>query len=160
MQKQPLDSGFTLLEVMVVTAIIAILAAIAVPAYDSYITRGKITEATSNLGGLRVQMEQFYQDNRKYNGATAGACGVAMPSGGNIKYFTFSCSSSNAIGAGDQNYTITATGGITGRDQTLAGFSYTIDQTNNKTTTIASPASTAKWGTGNTTCWITRQRSC
>jgi hypothetical protein len=83
-----------------------------------------------------------------------------MPSGGNIKYFTFSCSSSNAIGAGDQNYTITATGGITGLDQTLAGFSYTIDQTNNKTTTIASPASTAKWGTGNTTCWITRQRSC
>jgi type IV pilus assembly protein PilE len=145
---------------MTVTAIIAILAAIAVPAYDNYITRGKITEATSNLSALRVQMEQFYQDNRKYNGATAGACGVAMPSGGNIKYFTFSCSSSNAIGAGDQSYTLTATGGITGKDQTLAGFTYTIDQTNTKGTTIASPATTTKWGTGSNNCWITRQRSC
>ncbi len=51
--------GFTLLELLIVLAIIGILSAIAIPAYRNYIIRGKITEATSNLGDMRIKLEQF-----------------------------------------------------------------------------------------------------
>ena len=153
--------GFTLIELMFVVAIIAILAAVALPAYTNYIMRGKITEATTHLADLRVKMEQYYQDNRKY-GAT-GACGLwPLPAAtvATFKYLSFTCVSSDPSGAGDQNYTITATGGVSGGDQALAGFTYTINQSNVKTTAIASPAKTSTWGTGNANCWIVRPNSC
>ena len=64
-------SGFTLIEVMIVVAIVAILASIAIPAYTDYILRSKITAATSALGSQQVKMEQFFQDRRTYVGACA-----------------------------------------------------------------------------------------
>jgi type IV pilus assembly protein PilE len=148
--------GFTLIEVLIVVAIVAILAAVALPAYSDHVIRGKMTEATSMLGSLRVNLEQYYQDNRKYNGAASGVCGVTMPTTPTVKYFTFACASSAASGAGDQQYVITATGSAPG----MTGFVYTIDYNNNRTTTIASPADTAKWGTGDAACWITRANGC
>jgi type IV pilus assembly protein PilE len=53
--------GFTLIEVMVVVAIIAILAAIAIPNYADYVTRSKVTDAVSGLSEMRVRMEQYFQ---------------------------------------------------------------------------------------------------
>jgi type IV pilus assembly protein PilE len=154
-------SGFTLIELMIVVVIIAILAAVALPSYRDHMMRSKITEATSNLASIRVNMEQYYQDNRKYG--TGGTCGLALPT--NTKYFDFGaggtagagCVSGNASGAGDQTYIITAAGNATGG---MAGFAYTIDQSNGKTTVIAAPADTAKWGTGDPTCWVIRPNSC
>lgn len=130
--------GFALIELMTVLAIIGILATIALPAYNSYVQRSKITEATSNLSGLRVSMEQWFQDNRTYlNGAD---CGVGMPGSPDVKYFTFTCA------ATANTYLITATGG-----SGMAGFVYTIDQSNNKVTA----ALPADWGTPPADCWAT-----
>ena len=67
------NAGFTLIEVMIVVAIIAILAAIAIPNYTAYVQRSRLTEATSKLSDLRTKMEVFFQDNRSYG--TSG-CGV------------------------------------------------------------------------------------
>src|SRR4051812_25565453 len=69
----PAQKGFTLIEVMITVVIVAILAAIAVPNYRDYVTRGRVVEATSALSDTRVKMEQYFQDNRAYPaGCTTG----------------------------------------------------------------------------------------
>src|SRR2546425_8114960 len=68
-------TGFTLIELMVAVAIVAILAAVALPNYTDYVRRGKIQEATSALLAMRVKTEQYFQDNRQY---PTGGC-VALP---------------------------------------------------------------------------------
>lgn len=125
-----LAAGFTLIELVIAVAIVAILAAIALPAYQDYIRRGNIPEATGGLGQGRVAMEQWFQDNRTYVG------GPCPPNGRN---FNFAC-----VPAPTANtFTITATGtGI------MNGFNYSIDQANTR-------SSNTPWGNNNA-CWVTR----
>ena len=72
------QKGFTLIELMIVVAIIGILATIALPAYSNYVRSGKATEATSTLASARVQMEQHFQDNRTYVGGPCPAAGSIL----------------------------------------------------------------------------------
>lgn len=58
--KYKTESGFTLIELMIVVAIIGILAAIAIPAYSNYIARTQASEAISLLGALKVPVEEKY----------------------------------------------------------------------------------------------------
>lgn len=137
--------GFTLVELMVVVVVIGILAAVAIPAYGNYVTRGKIPDATSNLANKRVQMEQFFQDNRTYAAGTA--CNNDTTSSQN---FDFTCATAPGVVANATAYTIAAIG-----KNAMLGFTYTIDQSNTKTSTIAAPAP-ADWRASSTTCWITK----
>lgn len=122
--------GFTLIELMVVVAVIGILASIGIPAYNDYVTRGKLVEGTSALSDGRVKMEQYFQDNRTYVGGTAPA---------ETTNFTYAPSNLSTT-----TYTITATG-----KGNLSTFSYTIDQANTKT-------SATPWGNG-ATCWVMKK---
>jgi type IV pilus assembly protein PilE len=138
------QNGFTLIELMIVIAILAILATIALPAYNDYVTRGKIPEATANLSDLRIKMEQFYQDNRTYVG---GPCAPVPAS--SVRYFTFSCNPPPTA----TTFFIQAIGGVAGGNQSMVGFAYTINESNAKGSTI-----TGKPGwTGNANCWVTRK---
>jgi type IV pilus assembly protein PilE len=132
-------NGFTMLEVMIVVAIVAILAAIALPNYSDYVKRGKIIEATSALSDLRTRYEQFYLDNRTY----AGACAPILLAVGTPRAFTITCVD------GANAYTGTATG-VANEGMNL--FVYTIDQSNTKQTLSVPP------GWGNQACgWVTRK---
>lgn len=134
-------TGFTLIEVMIVVAIVAILSAIAIPAYAEYVLRSRITDGIVGLAGMRVKMEQYFQDNRSY-AATPAACTAGsiapLPAANN---FTFGC----ALAA--STYVITATG--TGP---MSGFIYTLNQDNTRSTTGVGG------GWSNTSCgWVTKK---
>jgi type IV pilus assembly protein PilE len=145
------NNGFTLLELLMVVAVVAVLASISIPAYNDYIVRGKLAEGMSGLSDGRVKMEQYFQDNRTYAAASAAANGcpsatipVPLTPPPNST-FTYACSNLTAT-----TYTLTATG--TGR---VLGFVYTIDQTNTKRTTAA-PSGWAA-ATMPTSCWIAKK---
>jgi type IV pilus assembly protein PilA len=58
--------GFTLIELMIVVAIIGILAAIAIPAYQDYIARSQAAEGVELLGGAKVPMAEYYADKGQW----------------------------------------------------------------------------------------------
>jgi type IV pilus assembly protein PilA len=67
--------GFTLIELMIVVAIIGILASIAIPAYQDYIARAQASEALGLLGGAKVPLTEFYSDGGRWP-ATATQLGI------------------------------------------------------------------------------------
>src|SRR5215831_15925713 len=106
--------GFTLLELTMAGAIVAILAGIALPSYSDYVQRSKITEAVANLSDMRTRLEQFYLDNRAYPAAPADClpfvAATAAPPGriylpAQQKYFSVTCTAMSP-----EAYTVTATG--------------------------------------------------
>jgi type IV pilus assembly protein PilE len=134
--------GFTLLEVMITVVIVGILASIALPSYSDYVRRSKIVEATSRLADQRVQMEQYYLDNRTYVGAGT-ACGLADPSfDASRDTFRITCSGASATA-----YLLTATG-----VNSMAGFAFTVDPADNRRTTGVPSGWTA-----NNACWVLRK---
>jgi len=143
--------GFTLMEVMIAVAIVAILTAIAVPAYTDYIQRGKIIEATSTMLDMRVKLEQYFQDNRTYVGFTDSrvASGTCLPNPApastGVKYFTYTCPVLTASA-----YTIQAAGVPT---QGMTSFQYSVDQSNNRLTVLLP----SNWTGAGSTCWVLKK---
>lgn len=138
------QKGFTLLELLIVLGVIGILSAIAIPSYRDYIIRGKITEATSNLGDMRIKLEQFYQDNRTYVGACVGGTVAPLPTGSNARAFTYSCPTLTAT-----TFSVRALGNAS---EGMSGFDYTINQANAKATASVAPGWTLTAG-----CWVTKK---
>ncbi|MCO6442367.1 MAG: pilin [Nitrococcus mobilis] len=71
---QKVQQGFTLIELMIVVAIIGILAAIAIPAYQDYTIRAQVSEGLSLADGAKTALAEFYNNTGRYptNNASAG----------------------------------------------------------------------------------------
>lgn len=67
------QKGFTLIELMIVIAIIGILAAIALPAYQDYTKRARVGEALSLAGGAKTAVTEFYSSNNSWPASNAAA---------------------------------------------------------------------------------------
>ena len=138
-------SGFTLIEVMITVAIVAILAALALPSYSDYIRRGRLTEALSAMSSQRVKMEQYFQDNRSYFGACQA--NTVAPKPADTANFTYTCVPSAAATV-PSTYLITATG-----IGSMSGFIYTMNEANVRATTGVAPG----WSGAGSNCWVTKK---
>lgn len=134
--------GFTLIEILTALVIIAILAAVAMPAYSSYMRKARIHEAFASLLAFHSQEDLFWTNNHSYGQTN---CGVgALPTGST--YFSYVCNLNNS----GQGYLVTAKG-----QGKLLNYNYTIDQAGQRVTidfpgVSGLPAS----------CWLDAPGSC
>jgi type IV pilus assembly protein PilE len=133
--------GFTLIEMMIAVAIVAILAAVAVPTYADYQRRTHLSSAFAALGGYRVRLAHFFQDSNNYGDS---ACGLDAPE--ETPQFQYAC----ALTDSGQGFIATATG-----VGTMAGYAYTIDAAGANVTTAFPRGSGLPRA-----CWLLRATDC
>ncbi|ERP96104.1 hypothetical protein Q674_04900 [Acinetobacter sp. COS3] len=124
------SSGFTLIELMIVVAIIAIFAAIAIPSYTKYIVASHRTDAQAAMLSLAQYLESKYNASFSYPASTDIPSGLKAPSHIST-YYTLSVT----IPSGSQAYTITATP-TNAQSDSMCG-TLTIKEDGSKTPTTA-----------------------
>lgn len=139
------SQGFTLIEVLITVAIIAILTAVAMPQYQDYVTRSRLANASTGLSTISAQMERYFQDNRTYGntGSFISPCNTSAASR-TFGNFVISCQTP----PDNLQFTLQAVG-----NGPVAGFTYTINQQSVRTSTVS-----AAWG--GATCntkWIMKK---
>lgn len=113
------NKGFTLIELMIVVAIIGILAAIAIPNFMNYQCKAKQSEAKTVLGNIRVAQEAYLAEYDTYS-ATTGPLGVSLKGDPRYDY---------TIGAGASATAFTATATANAKGPT--GDVWTMDHEGN-----------------------------
>jgi len=126
MNKRRAEAGYTLVEMMIVVALLGIISAVAIPAYRGYVATGKEAEGKAGLSNIALLEEQYFAENRTY------AAGGAAALQGSIGFTP----------EADTNYTWSVTAGASGiatsftatADGSAKGLpKFTIDEANNKT---------------------------
>ncbi|MFC0678903.1 type IV pilin protein [Lysobacter korlensis] len=102
--------GFTLIELMITVAVIAILAAIALPSYNEYVRKGRRSEAARFVGEMQLGLERWRAENPSYAPCAPAPCGSgvypAAPSAAASPFYQLDVPAATATAT---NYVITAT---------------------------------------------------
>ena len=116
------QQGFTLIELMIVVAIIGILAAIAIPAYQDYVARAQVSEAATLMDGLKTPVADAFTALGTLTGVTSGGNGIAA-SGSVTGKYTATVAVSNGI------MTATLKPSTSGVSAKVGGFNLTLTPT-------------------------------
>ena len=128
MRKQ-FEKGFTLIELMIVVAIIGILAAVAIPAYQDYIARAQMSEAVTLMGGAKTPLSEYIADQGALPSAITEVVGTISG-----KYVA-----SMALGGNATSVYLTATMGTSGVNSAIQGKTVQLSSTDGAKSWDCSP---------------------
>lgn len=128
--------GFTLVELMIVIAILGVLSAIAIPVYKDYVTSARFSEAKTNLDTIRLLQEQHFADDGEYLPTAALPTTATLDIIQNLTGFEPCAPTAAAIAELNFDYTITGGGAAYVATATYKHDNskwFRIDQSNNRT---------------------------
>jgi type IV pilus assembly protein PilE len=116
MNKPLSKSGFTLIELMIVVAVIAVLTAIALPSYQGYVARGKRAEARAEVLKAEGWLERYFTENNRYSDTATSTVNAAFSSRFTVVPAIGAANYNITLAVAATTYTVTATptGGMTG----------------------------------------------